>query len=250
MAKFLSRQEVYRIIQRELPPECYPDGPPSAFWATADSDSFAQCVASFYANMERIYENQFPQTADERQVDWEIKVFGSPITGSFTLEQRREKVLSKLRLRPTLNPADMEDLVASFIGEKNDPYDWEYIEWTDANDLASGDTFCWSIGMSQLGYDTYLTGTQQAVHGDDACDYAASDLYLTDTQLLTIREGANTIELRIYDDELDPTVKTALQAALDRFGRASRDHIITENEVHSAGPSGDFYLPPLEDDDV
>lgn len=247
MAKFLSRAEVYRIIQRELPPDTYPDGAPSAFWSTADSDATAKVVSTLYANMERVYVNNWVQTADERMVDWEVKVFGAPIGGSLTLQQRRDRALARLRTRPTLHPGDMEALIESYIGESGDDYDWDYFEWAVVP-AVSGFTPSWSLGISQLGYDTYLSGGRGLLYGPEGCDLTAEDLGMTSGQFLTIRAGFATVELRIFEDELPDDIRSQLQVALDRFGRASRYHVIHENvSLEFAPPDVPFYFPPLDE---
>jgi len=247
MPHFLTREELYRVIQRELPPATYPDGQPSAYWSTADSDSSAQVLATFYANMARIHDNNFPQTADERIIDWEIKVYGAPQGGASTLQERRDRILGKLRTHPTLNPTDMRALIAARIGAPGVNYDWDYLEWNTGRD-ASGNTPAWSIGLSQLGYDTYLSGGAEIINDDGDCDLAASDFGLSDDDLRARRESAYTVELRIFDATLPVDVKALLQADLDRFGRASVYHPITESNEHNAGASADFVLPIVPED--
>lgn len=249
MPHFLTREELYRVIQRELPPDTYPDGQASAYWSTADSDATAAVLATFYANMARIHDNNFVQTADERLIDWEVKVYGSPLGGSLTTQQRRDRILGKLRSRPTLNPTDMRALIATHIGESGTTYDWEYVEWNVGRDGPSGEMTSWTLGYSQLGFDTYLGGGAEILHGDDACDLSASDLGITDDDLLSRRENAYTVELKVFDATLPEDVKASLQADLDRFGRASVDHPITDGSdvnLRMDAASGDFYLPMLD----
>ena len=86
MAKFLSRDEVYRLLQRELPEGVYPDGAPSSYYSTADIDSVASVASTGYANLQRIYDNYWPQSADEFLSTWEITVFAKNLSASLTLQ--------------------------------------------------------------------------------------------------------------------------------------------------------------------
>jgi hypothetical protein len=71
MPKFLSATEAYRMIQRELPENVYIDGPATAGYSTASVYSKALAIEKIYQNLERIYDNFFAQTADEKIADWE-----------------------------------------------------------------------------------------------------------------------------------------------------------------------------------
>src|SRR4051812_18440745 len=99
MPKFLTQAEIYRMIQRELPPESYPDGPATAFFSTADSDATAKVLSSAYDNLSLIYQNYFAQSAVEKLADWEYALFGQYQDTSQTVEVRREKLLAKIRSR-------------------------------------------------------------------------------------------------------------------------------------------------------
>jgi len=116
MPKFLSRKEVYRLLQRESPEDVYPDGAPSAYYSTAEMDAVASGIADTYENMRLIYENNFPISATGRISDWEITAFGKRLPASLTLSERQDRVEQKVRARKGLTVSDMKDIVKSVIG--------------------------------------------------------------------------------------------------------------------------------------
>lgn len=134
-------------MQRELPTGVYPDGPASAFFSTASIDSKAAAIASLYENLERIYENYFPQTTNERIDDWIDKAFiGVSFDDSVTLQEKRDRVVAKLRHKPTLALWEVLTLVAGYIPEGN------YVQIVE-NCSATG---AWMLGESELGVGTAL----------------------------------------------------------------------------------------------
>jgi hypothetical protein len=147
MPKFVSRQELYRLLQRELPEELYPDGPASAFYSTADMDSVADVAATAYGNMERIYLNQWPQSADERIDDWVLKVFGYKFDESVTLDEKRSRVIAKLRHQPTIRLWEVLTIVASYVPEGT---------YVQVAEYSCGAASGWHLGESYLGYSTFL----------------------------------------------------------------------------------------------
>lgn len=78
MPIFLTQQQSYRLIQRLLPENVFPDGAPSAFFWTAEAFSYAKNFSSAYDNAKSIYQNFFPQTCDDGAIaSWELKCFGA-----------------------------------------------------------------------------------------------------------------------------------------------------------------------------
>lgn len=154
MPKFLNREELYRLIQRELPENAYPDGAPSAFFSTADSDSTADVAATGYSTLERIYDNYFPQSANEKIDDWEIFVFGKIINSNLTLSERQEKVVVKLRERKDMSLWTMLVGVLEFL-----PFG------TSVQIFEQCDTFdnCWKLSVSKLGNGTFLGCTHRII---------------------------------------------------------------------------------------
>lgn len=210
MPKFLSQQETYRLIQRELPEGVYADGPPSAFFTTADNDSIAKTVATAYANLSRIYENYFPQSTDERIDDWEVKVFGVVSDDGLTLAERRSRVLAKIRKKPSLALWEILTLVASRLPEG---VFVQVVNW------GCGDGGSWILGKSKLGVDTILGwGNPSLIQGDDLCAAVVGngwrlgssalgvDTRLTGTYswqtISQVQAKAYTYEVRIFGYEL------------------------------------------------
>lgn len=116
MAHFLTQTQLYRLIQRELPVDAYPDGQPSAFFSTADSDATAKVYATAYTNLQRIYDNFFPQSADEKIDDWVKKMFiGNSFDVGITLQDKRDRIIAKIRKQPEITQWEILKLVASYL---------------------------------------------------------------------------------------------------------------------------------------
>lgn len=238
MPKFLSRQEVYRVLQRELPEDVFPDGPPSAFFSTADMDSVAQAVASAYDNQERIYDNFFPATADEQIADWQITVFGHPLDSSLTLQEQRDAVLFKLRNRIGIKKSDMLALVKSFLptGVTVRIKNWNCEEDADGFildvSLLDADSLLW--GSSGLEFPGF-------VGGDLACQTPES-LGITAEEWATYQSQAYTYQVNVYDYTLSTAEREAIDAALTTEEPARSTHVIYD------GLTG--YLETEDGDDV
>lgn len=148
MPKFLSRDEIYRILQRELPEDLYADGPATGFYTTADMASVADVVATGYGNLQRIYDNYFPQTTDEFIDKWAEKMFiGKSFDPSVTLQQKRDAVIAKIRKQPTITLWEVLTLVASYIPEG------KYAQVAAYN---CGSASSWVLDQSELDVDTRL----------------------------------------------------------------------------------------------
>ena len=115
MPTFLTQAQIYRVLQRESPPDVYPDGAPEQFVSTAEMDSVAKTVASCYEAMERIYENMFPTTADEQLGDWENNVLGSTPVGALTTAQRRANLLAFIRSQDNISYWTILNAVFGFV---------------------------------------------------------------------------------------------------------------------------------------
>lgn len=206
MPIFLTRNQVYRILQRELPPEdVYPDGPPTAFFSTSDNDSTAAVVAQAYSNLERIYENYFPQSADERQVDWELRTFGYELSGNLTLQERRDRVLARIRQQRRTTPGDIKAEVYTVIDSS---VSVEIVEW------GCGDAG-WILDVSELEISTILNGYHRLnPTGPNLCSLDAAGFGLTEEEYLEMREEAYTYEVRIYSYTLTSDEAAALEKVL------------------------------------
>ncbi len=252
MPKFLNRHEIYRLLQRELPEDVYPDGPASAFYSTADMDSVADCAATGYANLERLYENYWPQSADERITDHEITAFGFALSASLTLEERRDRVITKLRAKKGITNNDMKQAVLSIIGSDKEVVVVEY-------GCGKGEFGTWLIGVSELGYNTYLGGMNMLlITGEFACEATAEEYGITEEQLEMIKTQAYTYEIKIFNYTLSVAERAAIESALSEGEPARSTHVVFDNQVHIInqdfwgfeGDGDDFGLGDLTDPDA
>lgn len=232
MPKFLTREEVYRILQRELPEGVYPDGAPSAYFSTADMDSVAALAASGYDNLETIYDNYFAQLADEKSEDWEIKVFGQVLPATQSLADRRSRVLAKVRSQLGITKADMVAVVQSVIGLDKDVV---VVNWSDRD----GDG-TWRIGLSQLGVTTILGGASTwRAYGDTAACDDGSTFGLTPDEMLAVREQAYTYEVRIYSYTMTADEAAEVEELLTHYEPARSAHVVLDGLDAADKPDGD-----------
>jgi hypothetical protein len=219
MPKFLNREEVYRLLQRELPDGVYADGAPSAFYSTADMDSVASGIAKVYSNLERVYENYWPQTADERIDDWELVVLNARQDAALTLASRRDKVLTKLRSRQGITISDMKSIVWGVIGSDKTV---EIREWG----CESG---AWVLDESELDINTYLGGQNRfkAVGSDATCS-DGSEFGFTAQEWEELREETFTFEVCIYDYTLSTEERRLIDERLTAGEPARSAHVITD----------------------
>lgn len=219
MAIFLTRNQLYRLLQRELPEHVYADGAPSAFYTTADMDSAAAVFGTMYGNQRRIYENFWPQTAEEKIDSWEIKVFGELSADSLTLQEKIDRVLVRLRAQLGITIPDMISVVKAVIGSDKLV---EIIEW-------SGSTGGWQIGESQLGIETYLNGYRltDAV-GPGLCEANPADYGFTPEEWAEMREQAYTYEVMIYGYTLTSGERAEIDRQLLKEEPARSQHVITD----------------------
>lgn len=219
MALFLSADQIYRLIQRELPIDAYPDGAPDRHYSTADSYATAKVFESAYDNNARIYENMFPQTADENITDWEIRTFGYLLDASLTLQQKRDRIISKIRTRRRTTKNDILQTVYTVIDSSI------YVEIVPWN----CDGGSWILNVSELEISTILGGPNSLTRtGPDLCSLTAEELGLTEEELLEMREDAYTYEVRIYDYTLSADELERLEEALSAAEPARDQHIILD----------------------
>lgn len=219
MPKFLTQVECYRLLQRELPEGVYADGDPQKFYTTADMWAVADVAASGYANLERIYDNYWPQTADERLPDWEVSVFDQRLSAALSLNDRRGRVMAKIRSRKGIRREDMIAVVKEVIGADKlvDISTW------------GGSTGSWMIGESELGIETifggYVPGSE-LVYGPDLCSAKPEDFGLTDGEWQMLRELAYTYQVNIYGYTPTPSELAQIDEALSRAEPARSGHVI------------------------
>lgn len=223
MPSFLTREIIFKAIQRELPEDVYAQGSPSAFFSTADSDSVAQVIANAYSRLNIIYDNYFPQTSEERIVDWEIAVFGEAQDPSLSLSVRRSRILIQLQTLLTMSIPDIKSIILSVIGTDKliDIRVWG---------CESGG---WMLDFSPLDEGTFLTSMFliSGVFNPGLCNMTAAELGMTDQQLLDWKRDAYTYEVIIYNYTLTADERTRLDAKLNIYEPARSGHVITDNQV-------------------
>lgn len=219
MPTFLTQAQLYRVLQRELPEDVYADGAASAFYSTADMASVAKTLETAYSNLYRIYLNYFPQYADEKISDWEVMIFGLVSDASLTLQQRRDRILARLRTRRGITKQDMLDISLEVLGT-DFTNDIEIAEWNNY-------TGVWMLGLSQLGIETIL-GSNGNVWGPALCSQDAADWGLTDEEWADLKEQAYTFQIRIYLHTLTDSQREALETALYYGEPARSNYVITD----------------------
>ncbi len=239
MAIFLDRQQLYRVLQRELPDGVYPDGAPSAFFSTADMDSVARTIESTYDNMERIYDNFFPQTADEKIDDWLRKMFQSP-PSSLSLADKRAKVITKVRAQPKINLWEILRLVAGFLPVGKYVQIIEYCNPSQSGwlldeaelglstILADPITFA-SLGVSAQNWCSFVAGLQWRIgEGQLGINTALAEdgLYLNVTN---VQKQAFLYEVRIFDYTVTGADFQQMKEEITLAEPARSSHIIRQN---------------------
>ncbi len=221
MAIFLSQASLYRLIQRELPEDVYPDaGDPSLYHSTADSAAMAQILANAYVAMQAKWDNFWPQTADLEGISLhEISRYGQISTG-LTLGERQDRVLAKMRRLDSMSIPDMTAIVERELPAGT------YVQIVNWGSLGSGGT--WYIGESELGYDTILGGAGSSSYpiGIDRCTKDGSDIGLTTDEWLNSRINAYTYEVRIYDYTPTAGELQAIENALTKSEPSMAGHVV------------------------
>lgn len=238
MPKFLTQQEIYRILQRELPEGVYADGPPSAFFTTADMYATASGISGLYAKMQRVYDNYFPQYADEKIEDWETFVFNKIQTG-LSLPGRRTKVINQLKLRPSLSLWEILTAAANFVPVGTFV---QVVEWG----CRDGSAWGWKLGSSRLGSETVLGWGYSKIgpDGADLCDYVIGDGWrlgtshlgsetrlqgsLTYDEFVGAQMRAYMYEVRIFGYSLTPQEWLDLDLLLRRKEPARSGHVVLD----------------------
>lgn len=221
MPKFLTKNELYRLIQRELPEDVYPDGDEDAYYSTADNASIADGIAKAYANLERIYDNYFPLSAVERISDWEIAVFGVPQDASQTLQQRRNNVVAQLRKRRSISLWDILTAVVLYVPEGT------YVQIVEWGCSEGG----WVLDVSELDYSTILNGgLVQKITSADACEINPADFGVSPEEWALIQNDAYSYDVRIFGITLSDEATTMLEMLLNRIEPARSKHFIYQNQ--------------------
>lgn len=220
MALFLSQNDVYRMLQRELPEDVYPDGAASAFYSTSDMGAVAGVVADAYANAQTIHSNYWPQSAVDRLADWEITAFGYNLDASLSVAQRQSQVTEQIRTRKGIRKSDMLGIVLGILGSG---VEVEIIGWGDK-------TGAWVLGESELGSSTFLGGSipRNSVYGANVWQLGWAHFGITEAQWRQLQADAYTYEVRIYGYTLTAKQRKQIDQALSIFEAARDQHIITD----------------------
>lgn len=220
MPIFLTQQDVYRILQRENPPDdVYPDGAPTAFFSTADQFSVAGRIGNAYANLESIYANYSPVTADKNLSDFEFMHFGYTLDSSLPLGDRRTRVLAKIRQRRRTTPDDLLKTVYTIVDAS---ILVEIAEW------GCGDAG-WRLDISELDISTILNefnGLEMV--GPNLCQLDAGDYGLSPEEFARLQAEAYTYEVRIYGYTLTDDERFRLEQVLNEDEPARSAHIILD----------------------
>lgn len=219
MPIFLTQNQVYRIIQRELPPYAYPDGPASAFYSTADSDSTAKVVGDAYLSASGIYDNYFPNYANDRSGDFEFLYLGQRLDSSIPLASRQGRVIAKIQSQRRTTAADIVATVHTVI-DPSIPV--EAVAW---NCGCAG----WVLDISQLDFETILNEFNNLLLvGPDLCTKDAADYGLTQDEYVRYQKEAYFYEVRIYGYTLTENESLALEQALLAAEPARSQHQVID----------------------
>lgn len=231
MPKFLTRDEVYSLLSRELPEDAYPEGSASGSFSGADNGSIASLFGAIYDNQERIYENYFPQTALEKIDDWESKVFPVTPLGGLTTQERRDRIIARIRLQQRTTPQDMLNVVYTILPMST------LVEIVELG--CSGGA--WVLDESELDISTILNGWSGVQFGfrSDWCSVTAAELGISEQDYLDYREEVYTYEVRIYDTVLTAEQRQALDEALTPAEPRRSRHVIVDNLDSADMISGD-----------
>jgi hypothetical protein len=217
MPKFLTTDEVFAILQRELPDDVYPVGAPSAYYSTADNYGFADGVAAAYANLARIYANFWPLSADERISDWEVTAFGYELSSSLSLDAKRQLVNARMIAKKGTTTADLVAVVKSVIGTDKVV---EVAGWGGAD---GG----WILNDNQLGITTiFNSGPRLKAVDPLVCEKGPADFGLTQQEWDWIREEAYTYSVLVYGYTMTAAERVAVDSELLIYELARDQHFI------------------------
>jgi hypothetical protein len=216
MAIFLNRAQIYRILQRELPEDIYPDGAPSQYISTAENDSIAGALETVYNNMEAAYVDMFPMTSLNIEA-WEAKVFNEVYVGALSLDDRRNRVLAFLRNQPDISYWTIITTVASFL-----PYGASV---KIANRGRNSPTIVGQI----MGENSDLVWNRDWTAGDPAPAgvTVTDDIRNNYSSMLNVRETAYTYDVTLYGTAITTDLRDAIDAALTLIEPARSAHTIT-----------------------
>ena len=230
MPKFLTREEVYDLIQREMPASVLAhSSKPKDFFTTSDDDAFAKNVESTYVNLERIWDNYFPQHAVEKIEDHEITNFAEVDDSGATITERIGRILTKIRSRKGITVQDIKDIVFTVIGSDKNV---EIIE-------KGCETGVWILGKSKLSKNTFLgisaiSGVSIPSDFNACLEGAAASLGITEEELAKLQIQAYSYVVRITGYTATQQELDKMNSELTKFEPARSDHSIVSPFVPPA----------------
>lgn len=223
MTLFPTAAQLYRLIQRELPRDVYPDaGDPAKYLSTAESWSEATVWANTYAAAQTMRDNYFPQTADINAIALhEMARFGYITTG-LSLSDRQTRLLNVIRAEPSMSLPDLATLVQSFLPAGT------IVQLVNWGNQYGG----WLLGESELGNETFLGGYGASFYpiGTDLWAQDGSGVGLSPTQWSELKQAAYTYEVRIYNYTPDAPTLAAIDNALTKAEPSMATHSILTNQ--------------------
>ncbi len=232
MPTFLTQEQIYRVLQRESPPDVYPDGSPESFVSTAEMDSVAKTLSSCYTTMERIYDNMFITTADEQLGDWENNILGSTPVGSLTVAQRRANLLAFIRSQDNISYWTILNAVFGFVPAGT------FVEMRQR--AHKGDYLISRLvgaNIDQVWGPDWTSG-DPAPAGVTMADSLRTD----EAELIALRRRAYIYDVIIWGYELDSEEEARLDALLTSIEPARSTHTITswsDDPLVAGGPEVD-----------
>jgi len=231
MSKFLSRDELYRILQRELPEDLYADGAPNQYLTTAENDSVAQVIASSYSTMEQVSLNNNILTTDVKIVDWEIMLFGETSTESLTLDERRDRVIAKLLTRNELSYWQVMLTCDAIIGR------YGYVEVRQRNTKDNSYSILIKGTNSDLVWGPLWTAGDPAPAGVTVTD----DLRNNQSDLYAVREEVYTYDVVVFSNYVNINILASkLDSLLTYLEPARSAHTVT------VIPTDEGFNPDIE----
>jgi hypothetical protein len=214
MAKFLTRQDFYRILQRELPEDMYPDGAPQQYLSTADNDATAQCFSSIYGSMERVYENMFAISADEKLGELEQMYLGRNYL-ELTFNDRKNQILAKIRSQLDISRWSVLTQLAALVPGV-------IVDIVEAQALDALRTFDL---RGELSDEVWGPGWQA---GDPAPAGVTTTAEIRNDQsaLLALRVTAYTYYALVFDSGLSTETKALIESTLSSAEPARSAHIV------------------------
>lgn len=237
------------MLQRELPEGVYPDGPPTAFFSTADMDSVAAVGASGYQSLQTIYNNYFPQSSTEKIDDWVIRMFGQLFDGNPSVQTKRDRVIAKIRSQPTLNRWQLLTTIVKYLPEN------VFCQVFHACGNEPGNQPFWLLGVSLLGIDTILAAKSadqigitpdnilnwcqfvSTLHwrlGQDGLGDTTFLSYISWQDLSSFQATAFQYEIRIYDYTMPDADVSAMLAEITAAEPARSAHLFKNNQSLAA----------------